>query len=141
MRALIVYSEHTRKMKAVVQTSCSAIRKGGNDVDEVTVGRGESITSLYVYDLVYIGSPVLGFWGGKFPEPLAAYIKSCSGLEGKRTAAFVTPKIIGTTRTLRRIMKALEEKGSIVRAFRTIKSLAQAKDFGDMFSRIGPSSP
>ncbi len=136
MRALIIYSGSTARMKAIVQAISSAIRKGGNDVDEVKVGRGESITSLYVYDLVYIGSPVLGFWGGKFPQSLASYIKSCSGLEGKKTAAFVTPKIIGTTRTLRRIMKTLEEKGSIFMAFRTIKSISEAKDFGDILSRI-----
>ena len=136
MRALIIYSGSTARMKAIVQAISSAIRKGGNDVDEVKVGQGQSITSLYVYDLVYIGSPVLGFWGGKFPESLASYIKSCSGLEGKKTAAFVTPRIIGTTRTLRRIMKTLEEKGSIVMAFRTIKSLSEAQDFGDMLSRI-----
>ena len=136
MRALIIYSGSTARMKAIVQAISSAIRKGGTDVDEVKVGQGESITSLYVYDLVYIGSPVLGFWGGKFPESLASYIKSCSGLEGKKTAAFVTPRIIGTTRTLRRIMKTLEEKGSIVRAFRTIKSISEAKDFGDILSRI-----
>jgi len=136
LRALIIYSGSTARMKAIVQAISSAIRKGGNDVDEVKVGGGESITSLYVYDLVYIGSPVLGFWGGKFPESLASYIKSCSGLEGKKTAAFVTPRIIGTTRTLRRIMKTLEEKGSIVMAFRTIKSISEAKDFGDILSRI-----
>jgi len=136
LRALIIYSGSTARMKAIVQAISSAIRKGGNDADEVKVGGGESITSLYVYDLVYIGSPVLGFWGGKFPESLASYIKSCSGLEGKKTAAFVTPKIIGTTRTLRRIMKTLEEKGSIVMAFRTIKSISEAKDFGDILSRI-----
>ncbi|KKN00690.1 hypothetical protein LCGC14_1135290 [marine sediment metagenome] len=136
MRALIIYSGSTARMKAIVQAISSAIRKGGNDVDEAKVGQGQSITSLYVYDLVYIGSPVLGFWGGKFPESLASYIKSCSGLEGKKTAAFVTPRIIGTTRTLRRIMKVLEEKGSIVMAFRTIKSLSEAKDFGDILSRI-----
>ncbi len=136
MRALIIYSGSTARMKAIVQAISSAIRKGGNDVEEVKVGRGESITSLYVYDLVYIGSPVLGFWGGRFPQSLASYIKSCSGLEGKKTAAFVTPRIIGTTRTLRRIMKTLEEKGSIVMAFRTIKSISEAKDFGDILSRI-----
>ncbi len=136
MRALIVYSGSTARMKAIVQAISSAIRKGGNDVDEMKAGQGENITSLYVYDLIYVGSPVLGFWGGRFPELLASYIKSCSGLEGKKTAAFVTPRIIGTTRTLRRIMKTLEEKGSIVVAFRTIKNLSGARDFGNMLSRI-----
>ncbi len=136
MRALIVYSGSTARMKAIVQAISSAIRKGGNDVDEVKAGQGASITSLYVYDMVYVGSPVLGFWGGRFPELLASYIKSCSGLEGKKTATFVTPRIIGTTRTLRKIMKTLEEKGSIVVAFRTIKNLSGARDFGNMLSRI-----
>lgn len=123
-------------MKAIVQTISSAIRKKGNEVEEVRAEREERTTSLYIYDLVYIGSPVLGFWGGKFPEPLASYIKKCSGLEGKKTAVFVIPRMIGVTRTLRRIMKALEEKGSIVMAFRAIKNLSEAKDFGNMLSRI-----
>jgi len=136
LRALIIYSGQTRKMKAIVQAISSAIRKKGNDVEEVIAERGEGITSLYIYDLVYIGSPVLGFWGGKFPESLASYIKKCSGLEGKKTAVFVIPRTIGVTRTLRRIMKALEEKGSIVTAFRAIKNLSEAQDFGDMLSRI-----
>lgn len=137
MRALIIYSGSTARMKAIVQAISSAIRKGGNDVEEVIAEqRGGGISSLYIYDLVYIGSPILGFWGGKFPESLASYIKKCSGLEGKKTAVFVTPRIIGITRTLRRIMKILEEKGSIVMAFRTIKSLSEAKDFGNILSRM-----
>ncbi len=136
MRALIIYSGQSPRMKAIVQAISSAIRKSGNDVEEVRAEQGEGITSLYVYDLVYIGSPVLGFWGGKFPKSLALYIKKCSGLEGKKAAVFVAPRIIGVTRTLRRIMKALEEKGSIVMAFRTIKSLSEATDFGNMLSRI-----
>lgn len=136
MRALIIYSGSTARMKAIVQAISSAIRKGGNDVEEVIAEQSGGISSLYVYDLVYIGSPVLGSWGGKFPQSLASYIKKCSGLEGKKTAVFVTPRIIGTTRTLKRIMKTLEEKGSIVMAFRTIKSLSEAKYFGNILSRM-----
>ena len=135
MRAIVIYSGQSPRMKAIVQAISSAIRKSGNDVEEVRAEQGEGISSLYIYDLIYVGSPVLGFWGGKFPKSLTLYIKKCSGLEGKKAAVFVAPRIIGVTRTLRRIMKVLEEKGSIVTAFRAIKNLSQATDFGNMLSR------
>lgn len=136
MRALIVYSGQSRRMQAIIKAISSTIQNKGDEVKEVKAERGGEVTSLFIYDLVYIGSPVLGFWGGKFPEPLASYIKNSSGLEGKKTVVFVTPRAIGATRTLKRIMKLLEEKGSIVIAFRTIKNLPQAKDFGKILYRI-----
>jgi len=123
-------------MKAIVEAISSVIQSKGDEVKEVKAERGGGVMSLFIYDLIYVGSPVLGFWGGKFPEPLASYIKNSSGLEGKKTAVFVTPRVIGVTRTLRRIMKLLEGKGSIVIAFRTIKNLPQAKDFGKILYRI-----
>ena len=136
MRVLIVYSGQSRRMQAIVKAISSTIQSKGDEVKEVKAERGGGLTSLFIYDLVYVGSPVLGFWGGKFPEPLASYIKNSSGLEGKKTAVFVTPRVIGVTRTLKRIMKLLEEKGSIVIAFRTIKNLPQAKDFGKILYKI-----
>lgn len=136
MRALIVYSGQSRRMQAIIKAISSTIQSKGDEVKEVKAERGGEVTSLFIYDLIYVGSSVLGFWGGKFPEPLASYIKNSSGLEGKKTVVFVTPRAIGATRTLKRIMKLLEEKGSIVIAFRTIKNLPQAKDFGKILYRI-----
>ena len=136
MRTLIIYSGQSRRIQAIVKAISSAIQSKGDEVKEVKAERGGGLTSLFIYDLVYVGSPVLGFWGGKFPEPLASYIKNSSGLEGKKTAVFVTPRVIGVTRTLKRIMKLLEEKGSIVIAFRAIKNLSQAKDFGKILYKI-----
>lgn len=123
-------------MQAIVKAISSAIQSKGDEVKEVKAERGGGVTSLFIYDLVYVGSSVLGFWGGKIPESLASYIKNSSGLEGKKTAVFVTPRAIGAGRTLKKIMKLLEGKGSIVIAFRTIKNLSQAKDFGKILYRI-----
>ena len=136
MRALIIYSGQSKRMQAIVKAISSAIQSKGDEVKEVKAERGGGVTSLFIYDLVYVGSSVLGFWGGKIPESLASYIKNSSGLEGKKTAVFVTPRAIGAGRTLKKIMKLLEGKGSIVIAFRTIKNLSQAKDFGKILYRI-----
>lgn len=122
-------------MEAVVQAITSSIEAMGHEVREVKAEKSARIESLFLYDLVYVGSPVLGFWGGKFSEPLASYLKKCSGLEGKKIAVFVIPKLLGVSKALKRIMKLLEEKGSIVIAFQSIKNLSEARDFGKRLSK------
>jgi hypothetical protein len=115
----------------------SSIQTMGHEVQKVRAEKSTRVESLFLYDLVYVGSPVLGFWGGKFSEPLASYLKKCSGLEGKKVAVFVIPKIFGVSKALKRIMKLLEEKGSIVIAFQSIKKLSEARDFGKRLSKAG----
>lgn len=122
-------------MEAVIQAITSSIEAMGHEVREMKAEKSARIESLFLYDLVYVGSPVLGFWGGKFSEPLASYLKKCSGLEGKKTAVFVIPKLFGVSKALKRIMKLLEEKGSIVIAFQSIKNLSEARDFGKRLSK------
>ncbi len=135
MRVIIIYSGESKSMEAVVQAISSSIQAMGHEVQQVKAEKSARIESLFLYDLVYVGSPVLGFWGGKFSEPLASYLKKCSGLEGKKIAVFVIPKLLGVSKTLKRIMKLLEEKGSIVIAFQSIKNLSEARDFGKRLSK------
>ncbi len=135
MRVIIIYSGESKSMEAVVQAITSSIEAMGHEVREVKAEKSARIESLFLYDLVYVGSPVLGFWGGKFSEPLASYLKKCSGLEGKKIAVFVIPKLLGVSKALKKIMKLLEEKGSIVIAFQSIKNLSEARDFGKRLSK------
>ncbi len=135
MRVIIIYSDESKSMEAIVQAMGSSIQAMGHEVQQVKAEKSARIESLFLYDLVYVGSPVLGFWGGKFSEPLASYLKKCSGLEGKKIAVFVIPKLLGVSKALKRIMKLLEEKGSIVIAFQSIKNLSEARDFGKRLSK------
>jgi menaquinone-dependent protoporphyrinogen IX oxidase len=135
LRAIIIYSGESKGMEAVVQALFASIQAMGHEARQVKAEKSARTESLFLYDLVYVGSPVLGFWGGKFSEPLASYLKKCSGLEGKKVAVFVIPKLFGVSKTLKRIMKLLEEKGSIVIAFQSIKKLSEARDFGKRLSK------
>jgi len=135
LRVIIIYSGESKSMEAIVQAMGSSIQAMGHEVQQVKAEKSARIESLFLYDLVYVGSPVLGFWGGKFSEPLASYLKKCSGLEGKKIAVFVIPKLLGVSKALKRIMKLLEEKGSIVIAFQSIKNLSEARDFGKRLSK------
>lgn len=135
MRTIIIYSGESKGMEAVVQALSSSIQAMGHEVHQVKAEKSARAESLFLYDLVYVGSPVLGSWGGKFSQPLASYLKKCSGLESKKIAVFVIPKLFGVSKALKRIMKLLEEKGSIVIAFQSIKKLSEARDFGKRLSK------
>lgn len=136
MKVMIIYSSETKSMEAVARAISSSTQAMGHEVRQVKAEKSTQAESLFAYDLVYVGSPVLGSWGGKFSPSLASYLNRCSGLEGKKVAVFVIPKLLGVSKALKRIMKLLEEKGSIVVAFQSIKKLSEARDFGKRLSKL-----
>jgi len=103
----------------------------GHTVEEIKVENTAKTPSFYPYQLIFVGSPVFGFFGGKYSDTLAAYLQRASGLEGKKTAVFVTPKRFGVRKATRRIMSQLEKKGSFVIDFRCIRNTAEATEFGE----------
>ncbi len=134
MRVILIYSSNSRKFDMLVETIFSNLQRLGNQVKMVKVEKGERPVSLFAYDLIFVGSPVLGFWGGKFSQELSSYLKQCTGFQGKKSVVFVFPKLLGTVKATRRLMHELEEKGSIVIDFRQIKKKSEAKEFG---TRLG----
>lgn len=135
MRAMLIYSSQSKKFDALTEIIFSTLQTGGHQVDKVKVEEADRAPVLFPYDLVFFGSPVEGFWGGKFSEELNSFIGKCSGLQGKKTVVFVYPKAIGTGKAMKRIMRRLEEKGSIVIDFRSIKNKSDAKAFAERLSR------
>ncbi len=134
MRVILIYSSNSRKFDMLAETIFSNLQRLGNQGKMVKVARGESPVSLFAYDLIFVGSPVLGFWGGKFSQELSSYLKQCTGFQGKKSAVFVFPKLLGTVKATKRLMQELENKGSIVIDFRQIKKKSEAQEFG---TRLG----
>ena len=136
MRTILIYSSPSRKFDTLVEVISSSLQRLGNQVKKVKVEEEQRPVSLFAYDLVFVGSPVLGFWGGKFPEKLSSYLKKCTGFQGKKSAVFVFPKSFGTVKAMKRLMHELEEKGSIVIDFRQIKKSLDAKKFGNRLGKL-----
>ena len=135
LRVAIVYPPKSRKMEAIVEAISSSSKEAGHQVQQIRAVRGIGIKSLFPYDLVYVGSPVMGLWGGKFSEEIASFIRECSGLEGKKVAVFVIPKMLGVSKAIKRLMALLEKQGSIIIDFRRIRNLSEARAFGQRLSR------
>ncbi len=82
------------------------------------------------YDLVILGSPTLGFFGGKIAEDLTAVSSRLTRLEGKTAAAFVTSKLFGTSKSLKAVMALLEKQGAMVEDFAALQSKDDVEQFG-----------
>lgn len=120
----------------MIKVISSTIRSRGHQVDEVRVENSSRTPSLFIYDLVYVGTKVTGTWGGKFSSSLASYLRDCTGLEGKKAVVFVTPKLFGTGKAIKRIMNLLEEKGGIVIDFGSLRKLSEAEDLAKKISHL-----
>jgi len=135
VRVMLIYSSQSKKFDSLAGTIFSTLQAGGHQVEKVKVEEADRVPSLFPYDLVFVGSPVEGFWGGKFSEELSSFIGKCTGLQGKKTVVFVYPKVVGTGKAMKRIMHRLEEKGSIVIDFRSIKNKSEAQAFAKRLGR------
>ena len=129
MRIMLIYSSRSKKFDRIAGAIFATLQNQGHQIQKVKTEESTRTPSLYQYDLIFVGSPVEGFWGGKFSDNLDSFIKKCSGLEGKKSAVFVYPKAIGTGKAMKRIMHRLEEKGSIVIDFRSVKNKTEAEAF------------
>ncbi|MBM7557046.1 flavodoxin family protein [Halanaerobacter jeridensis] len=127
-RVLIVYS--TKKdLKELAQGLEEGFEKNGARVDLEKAGRRERPLNLSKYNLVLFGSPVLGFFGGKIDNAIGEFLKDCKGTTGQKAMAFVNSSLIGSSKSLKKVMKELEVKGCMVYDFRSFKNAAAAKKY------------
>lgn len=134
MKILIVCSKEGR-----LTPYAEALRKGAESKGHlVTVReadeRGELVTA-HGFDLVLVGSPILGVFGGKVANDIKSYLSSMKRLEGKDAIAFTTFKLIGTDKGLRKLMEVMEAQGCMVQDFRAFRSAEEARQFAAGLSK------
>ena len=126
MRALILYSTANEAIQKAAQLLGQALEKNNWQVQMLTA-TGSGPINVIPYDLVCIGSPVVGFFGGKVAADISEAIPRFNRLDGKRTIAFVTPKLFGTDKSLRALMGLAESEGANVFDFLAIRNAEDAQ--------------
>ena len=108
MRALSVYSKQGN-VEQLAKGLSDVLKKGNCQVQLMEAdANGAGPISGAPYDLVILGSPTLGFFGGKIGDDLVAVSSRLTRLEGKTAAAFVASKLFGTAKSLNAVMALLE---------------------------------
>ena len=126
MRALVIYSTATAVIQKAARELAAALEANNWQV-QLLPPEGSDPINVIPYDLVCVGSPVVGFFGGKVAADIAEAISRFNRLDGKRTIAFETPKLIGTEKSLRNLMELLERQGANVFDFLAIRNKADAQ--------------
>lgn len=130
MRALIIYCGE-KTIRGIAQEIARGLSGVGCKVDILEADlRGSDPISTAPYDIVCVGGPVVGRFGGQIPKELEVTLKRCTRTEGRQAAAFVRPGLFGTGKALRNLMGLLEAQGMQVRDFASLTNAASARNFG-----------
>lgn len=129
MKILMIYSREGK-----ISAYAEAMQKGAESAGHIVTvkqpdDRGDMITA-HPYDLLIVGSPILGTLGGKIAEDLKPFLSSIKRVDGKESIAFSNRKTFGTDKGMRKLMALLEAQGSIVKDFQTFRSVEEARQFG-----------
>ncbi|MGI6611599.1 MAG: hypothetical protein ACOX4G_14000 [Limnochordia bacterium] len=136
MRALVVYSAVGR-MALLAQALGRGLRTVGYDVQLLEAQDSAIHFSAAPFDLVCVGSPVIGFFGGAIADDIGQMLKRLSRLEGKACVAFVRPKLLwGNARSLRLLMAELEKQGALVQDFAAVSRPVDAENLGKRLANI-----
>lgn len=129
MQVLVLYS-HEGRVPELAKFLADELARDGHSVQLMQAeSSGTTPISCGRYDLVVVGSPVQGLFGGKVAGDIDLSIKRCNRLEGKTAAAFVQPGLFGTSKALRYLMGLLEKQGALVRDFASLTSESEARKF------------
>ncbi|HEX6970948.1 MAG TPA: hypothetical protein VF234_01865 [Limnochordia bacterium] len=129
MRALVLYSSAGRLLP-LAQGLAAGLQAAGYRTDLIEASARSGPIPVFGYDLVCVGSAVAGQFGGRVADDVGEALKRCSRLEGKAAAAFVRRRLVGSTRTLKRLMALMEEQGAQVRDFAALSDARAAERFG-----------
>lgn len=136
MRALILYSKEGR-LGELAKGLSGVLKKGSCQVQlmEAEPESGSPISGA-PYDLVILGSPTLGFFGGKIADDLVTASSRLTRLEGKKAAAFVSTKLFGASKSLKAVMALLEKQGAMVEDFAALSGQQDIESFGQRLLRL-----
>lgn len=137
MRALVLYSA-AGNMLDLVKGLARGLEAVGYQVQLLDAGIGASSFNIpmAMYDLVCVGSPALGTFGGEIAADVDAALRKAVRLQGRPAVAFVRNRAFGANRSLRVLMEAMETQGAWVQDFAAVSAPAEAERLGRRLEKL-----
>ena len=129
MKILLVYSTEGN-IEDYAKSLKKGIESNGHTVVMQSVNNGGSVVSCHGYDILIIGSPIKGVFGGKIASDIRPFLETLKRIEGKDSIAFADRKLFGTDKAIRNLMEMMESQGCIVKDFQGFRSTQDAYKFG-----------
>ena len=130
MRAVVVFFAPKNRTKVLdhAQALARGIEAQGHQVDIVDGSRDVN-TKLTIYQYIAIGTESMSITG-KISDTVGTYLSNAGAIAGKRSYAFLTKSMFGSTRALARVMKNMEKEGMFLKNSTILTSPAEAEEIG-----------
>jgi menaquinone-dependent protoporphyrinogen IX oxidase len=116
VRVAVAYFAKTAKspVRAAAEALAASLRERGAQVDVIDAAKAHDV-KLTGHHFLAVGCDVRAAFGGRLPPELKGFLANCGLIGGKRGMAFVTTALLGTSKTLLQLMKAMESEGLLLR--------------------------
>nr|MDW8081488.1 hypothetical protein [Candidatus Calescibacterium sp.] len=128
LRVAFVYSGKDKRLVAVTKYMMELCEKAGCLVKSVEVESVTSPINFRPFDLVLVGAQVVSTFGGQISQEVVNFLNSATGMEGKRSVAYVLPALFGTDKALKRLMACMERLGAFVVDFEAVRGTKEAEN-------------
>ena len=137
MRVATVFFPHRNRdrLMQLAKALSRGIESQGHQVDIID-GTRDVNTKLTIYGYIVVGTDAANAIGGKIPGRVSEFLSSAGIVGGKKSFAFVPKRLIGGTRTLKRLMNVMEHEGMFLKLSNAIGSPDEAEEIGKRL-RIG----
>jgi len=129
--AILVFAKPSRRPKvlAIAEQLALGMREQGAQAEVILAHPGHEV-KLTGFHYIAVGCDVRAVWKGTLPTELAPLLSQGGILTGKKAFAFVVPSLLGTSKTLSQLMRALEREGMLLRYSDILSKGEQAKTLG-----------
>jgi len=127
LRIAFVYTNKDRGLVEITRFMVGLFEKAGCTVKTIEVESTTSPVNFRPFDLVLVGSHVTSAWGGRISPEVTNFLQGVSGMEGKRSVAYIRPGLFGKDKALRRLMSQMESTGAFVVDFEVVGNESEAK--------------
>ncbi len=131
MRTAVVFFTVQRRDRIldIAKSLARGIEKQGHQVDIID-GDHDINSKLTIYRYISVGTEPLSSFGGKIPKKISEFLNSSGMIAGKRSFAFVTKNMLGSSRALSRLMKGMEKEGMFLKNSGILNSPEEAEEIG-----------
>jgi len=128
LRIAFVYSVKDKKLVALTRYMMELCERAGCSVKSVEVENMTSPVNFRPFDLILVGAQVVSAFGGRISQEVVNFLNSATGMEGKRSVAYILPSLFGTDKALKRLMAHMERLGAFVVDFEAVRGEREAQN-------------
>ena len=131
MRTTVVFFTVNRRERILnlAKSLARGIEAQGHQVDIID-GDHDINAKLTMYQYIAIGTEPVSSLGGKIPNKIRQFLNTSGMVAGKRSYAFVTKNILGSSKALSRLMRGMEQEGMYLKNSGILSSPEEAEQIG-----------